>query len=359
MDGDGTFSQNLQGAPSPSMTPLMDEVFSPFHHAALLVFSRLDLFDFIHERTNVTTKELAQHANWSERATSAMLISLVSSGVLQVSPQNLREEGSDELETASTAFSLSPMGQRFLHTGSDGHVNKFLELFWEVSPQLLLEKAAVTDKEENFMLQTGGGEAPSKFFIDAMQGQTSFAARTLTPLMNFESVQKLIDVGGGSGTFVIEACRNHRHLKGSVYELPGVCPITEEYVRNANMTDRVGTISGNMFEDVSFPPADCYAFGNILHDWPDDANRGLLSKAFHSLPPNGTVVVLEMLIAEDLTSTTRSAAGLNLLMVTNEQGRQFKASELKEMMEEVGFVEVSVVSSPLTPYSLVVATKQS
>jgi len=64
-----------------------------------------------------------------------------------------------------------------------------------------------------------------------------------------------------------------------------------------------------------------------------------------------------MLLAEDVESSTRSATGLNIVMVTNEQGRQFKGSELEAMLRAAGFAATEVVRSPLTPYALVVGTK--
>ena len=107
--------------------------------------------------------------------------------------------------------------------------------------------------------------------------------------------------------------------------------------------------------------ADCYAFGNVLHDWPDAVNLSLLEKAFRSLPATkGKVVLLEMLVAEDVASSSLASAGLNLVMVTNEQGRQYKASELHSMLTKAGFdgPTIQVMSSPRTPYSLVVANKK-
>ena len=124
------------------------------------------------------------------------------------------------------------------------------------------------------------------------------------------------------------------------------------------MTNRVQAVPGNMFEDEYYPEADAYTFGNVLHDWPDEVNKGLLTKAYESLPSNGTVIILEMLIEEDIVTTTRSAAGLNLVMVTNEQGRQYKASELEKMLGDVGFVDTTVYKSSETPYSAIVSKKK-
>jgi len=328
-----------------SMIPLMDNVFAPFHHAVLLIFARLCLFDFIDSRASVSLDDIADHTQWSKRATSAMLISLATSNILDAS-----------VGPSSTSYSLTRLGKRFLSTKNHGYVNDFLDLFWNVSPQALLDKA-IEDQKENFMLETGGG-APSEAFISAMQGQTSFAAQVLTRVMPFETVHHMVDVGGGSGTLAIQACSNNDHISASVYELPGVVPITEKYIMNANLTNRIKVVPGNMFEDEYYPEADAYAFGNVLHDWPDKVNMGLLAKAYKSLPSNGTVIILEMLIAEDIVSTTQAAAGLNLVMVTNEQGRQYKASDLEKMLSDVGFVDTAVYKSNETPYSAIVSKKR-
>jgi len=214
------------------------------------------------------------------------------------------------------------------------------------------------------MLETGDGGAPSKLFIDAMQGQSSHAAIVLAPLLDAQQylseLTHFVDVGGGSGTLCLEICKHSPKLMGSIYELQGVCPMAESYIQNEQMTDRVKTVAGNMFEDEFYPAADCYGFGNVLHDWSDDANYTLLSKAFASLPKTGgKVVIMEMLLAEDTDGAPsgKAAAGLNILMAVNEDGRQYKASELESMLKKVGFQEVDVVSSLLTPYSAVVATK--
>jgi len=45
-------------------------------------------------------------------------------------------------------------------------------------------------------------------------------------------------------------------------------------------------------------------------------------------------------------------------MVTNKDGRQYKASEVTSMLEKVGFSDVEIISSPVSPYSAVVASKK-
>ncbi len=371
-----SFKSNLNDITSDekSSTPIFNLMLSQYHSSTLLVFGRLGLFDFIHGNgeDGVTVEQLAAHAKWSIRATSAMLISLTVNGILQTSPDA-------ESHSFQHKYKLTPRATRFLLSNVPGNVIGFLELFWECSPLQLLEKASDLKEQDHFMLETGGG-APSEFFINAMQGQTSHAAMVLSPLLavefhdegtlsspstNNDPNNHFVDVGGGSGTFCIEFCKALPHWKGSIYELSGVCPIAEKFFdlyNDAQLTDRIKAVPGDMFQDKLYPPAACYGFGNILHDWSDDDNKVLLQKAYDSLPPSiggkGKVIILEMLVAEDVLSTTNAAAGLNLVMVTNENGRQYKASELKSILESIGFVDVKVISSPVTPYSAIIASKK-
>jgi hypothetical protein len=175
-------------------------------------------------------------------------------------------------------------------------------------------------------LDTGRG-APSQMSIDAMQGQTSHATIVLSPLLDLSKSAHFVGVGGDSGTVCIQACKAYQHLTGSIYELEG--QTASKYVMKAKLEDRVKAVPGNMLDDKFFPAADCHAFGNVLHDWPDDTTMALLKKAYTSLPEStGKVVRLEILISEDISSTTSAA----LVTFANENGRQYKASELEKML---------------------------
>lgn len=362
-----------------NITPIFDVLMNQYHSATLVIFGRLGLFDYIHHCTNtpendgVTVDQIATYAKWSVRATSAMLISLVTSGILEAT---VRENTLSNRNTHSFehTYRLTQRAAKFLLSDAPGNMVPYLELFWECSPQLLLEKAAANKQQDNFMLETGDG-APSDMFINAMQGQTSHAAMVLAPLLAeelsvaatngselgsaSENLEHFVDVGGGSGALCHELCNVMPHWKGSIYELDGVCPIAEKFIQEAELSDRVKAVPGNMFNDKTFPRASCYGFGNVLHDWSDDVNRMLLQKAFDSLPETGgKVLIVEMLVSEDVGSTSKVAAGLNLVMVTNEDGRQYKASEIKVILESIGFVDIKVITSSITPYSAVLASKE-
>lgn len=82
---------------------------------------------------------------------------------------------------------------------------------------------------------------------------------------------------------------------------------------------------------------------NILHDWTFETCQELVQKSFHSLPAGGGRLILLHEILLD--SNHETAANFSIHMALYTRGQQFYFEELKTMMEEAGFVNVSAISS--------------
>ncbi|NIR07513.1 MAG: SAM-dependent methyltransferase, partial [Candidatus Aminicenantes bacterium] len=62
--------------------------------------------------------------------------------------------------------------------------------------------------------------------------------------------KKLLDVGGGPGTYSIAACRRFPKLKAVVFDLPETIAIANEVIAGEGMQDRVTTRAGNWETDT-------------------------------------------------------------------------------------------------------------
>ena len=64
-----------------------------------------------------------------------------------------------------------------------------------------------------------------------------------------------------------------------------------------------------------------YSLGRILHDWPEDRIRLLLSKIYAALPAGGALLIAEKLLDEDKSGPTPAQMqSLNMLVCT--EGRE-------------------------------------
>jgi hypothetical protein len=134
-------------------------------------------------------------------------------------------------------------------------------------------------------------------------------------------------------------------------DLPAVCALTPDYVKERGLADRIDMHAADMFRDPWPPGYDAVFFSNIFHDWRPATCLGLARRAFAALPSGGTINLHEMLLSDD-GSGPRTAAAFSVLMALGTQGQQFTFGELETLLTAAGFADIECHStSPL--YSLV------
>ena len=99
---------------------------------------------------------------------------------------------------------------------------------------------------------------------------------TLVKNYGLSSCQRLLDVGGGSGGVAIAAVKACPHIQATVVDVSNVTPITQRFVTEAGVSDRVKVITGNVVEaplHESFDAIIMKSFIQVLS--PSDAQRAL------------------------------------------------------------------------------------
>ena len=171
----------------------------------------------------------------------------------------------------------------------------------------------------------------------------------------FTDIARLLDVGGGSGCFMVAAAQSHPRLRCTVMELPAMCEAASVYIDAGGVADRVDTCAVDMFRQPWPGGYDAIFFSNIWHDWNMRTCRWLAARTFEALPPGGRILLHEMLLDEEGGGPV-TAASFSLLMLLATQGQQFTFSELKSILQGAGFARVdSVATHPY--YSVVIGHK--
>ena len=150
---------------------------------------------------------------------------------------------------------------------------------------------------------------------------------------------RVLDVAGGSGALSIALARRHPELAAHVWEIPAVCPLTDEYVAAAGLAGRITSSPGNMFEDPWPAGYDVLILSQILHDWDFETGARLLASAFGALAPGGQIVIHEKLV-EDGAPAPLANALVHLDMLVWTEGQQYTEAELTGALESAGFETV-------------------
>jgi O-methyltransferase domain/Dimerisation domain len=188
----------------------------------------------------------------------------------------------------------------------------------------------------------------------AMQSHSLPAAIGVARNGEFDGISRLLDVGGGSGCFAIALAQEHPEMQCSIMELPTMCEVAQEYIRDGGVQGRVDTVAVDMFRQ-SWPQGyDALFFSNVYHDWNFETCEWLTQQSFGVLPSGGRLYLHEMLLDDDGAGPVTPASFSVLMLGT--QGQQFTFPELKTMLEGAGFRDVTAKHT-YGYYSLTVGVK--
>jgi hypothetical protein len=163
----------------------------------------------------------------------------------------------------------------------------------------------------------------------------------------FAATSRLLDVGGCSGVFSIALAERHSGLSCTIMDLPAVCELAPDYVKERGLEDRIDCHAADMFRDPWPQGYDAVFLSNIFHDWRPATCLALARHAFAVLPAGGTINLHEMLLNDDAAGP-RTAAAFSVLMAASTQGQQFTFAQLESLLAAAGFVGISChATSPL------------
>ncbi|MFH1071729.1 MAG: methyltransferase [Candidatus Glassbacteria bacterium] len=175
-------------------------------------------------------------------------------------------------------------------------------------------------------------------FILGMKNSAILGAQRLAAEIDVASARRLLDVGGGPGTYAIEFCRHNPRLTASVFDLPPVIgEITREQVNEAGLQDRIECIGGDYLKDSLGEGYDLVLVSNIIHSLGEAEIRRLFAGCRKAAAPGGRIVVKDFLLDEDrIAPAFASLFAVNMLTGT-ESGNCYTAGEVRQWLEEAGF----------------------
>ena len=137
-------------------------------------------------------------------------------------------------------------------------------------------------------------------FIQAMHWRGREQGAEIASLIDLEGVNRVLDIGGGSGAFSMAFVRAGAG-SAVVFDLPGVIPITKNYIDTEGFRASISTIEGDYHHDPLPSGFDLAFLSAVIHSNSPEENRRLVRKAASSLNPGGRVVIVDWLMSDDRT----------------------------------------------------------
>ena len=122
---------------------------------------------------------------------------------------------------------------------------------------------------------------------------TRYEAQVCMKYHDFGPYERILDIGGNSGEFVLQICKIYPRIFATVFDLPLVCDIGRKHVGSEPEAGKITFIKGNALANVLPKGFDLIIFKSMLHDWPEKEAKELIRRASQSLEPGGTLLIFE------------------------------------------------------------------
>ena len=167
------------------------------------------------------------------------------------------------------------------------------------------------------------------------------AGRELAVAQDFSRFHHLLDVAGGSGGLAIAVCRSRSNLHATVVDLPAVTPITERFIAEAGMSDRVGVMAADVVAAPLGGSFDLAILRNVIQVLSRDQARRTLRHVGEVLEPNGAICILGWVLDDSRLAPPEIAASNFAFLNIYDEGRAYTESEHRDWLTEAGFVDVA------------------
>jgi hypothetical protein len=171
--------------------------------------------------------------------------------------------------------------------------------------------------------------------------------------------QRLLDIGGASGTWTIAFLRAVPEATAVLFDLPEVIPPARRRLAQAGLADRVTLIPGDFTVDELPGGADFAWLSAIAHQNSCAQNRVLYSKICSALTAGGILAIRDVVMDASHTQPPAGALFAINMLVGTEGGGTFTFDEFEADLKSAGFTDITLLHQDAGMNSLVRARKPS
>jgi SAM-dependent methyltransferase len=179
-------------------------------------------------------------------------------------------------------------------------------------------------------------------------------ARALPETFDFSPYRRLLDIGGGTGSWTIPVVERYPQLEATVLDLPAVVPMAREQIAEANLGSRVAVEVGDAMVGELPKGYDVFLVANLIHYWTPQDNHALLERVRRAADAGSRLLLADFWTNATHTEPLHAALMAGEFAAHLRDGDVYSVDEIRDWLPQTGwrFVE----HAPLTgPQSLIVA----
>jgi SAM-dependent methyltransferase len=168
-------------------------------------------------------------------------------------------------------------------------------------------------------------------FHDAQAAGARLQALMCEGSLPLDGVRSVLDVGGGTGTFLAHVLAGHPGMSGAVLDRPDAEDRARATFAEAGVAGRATFEAGDFFRAVP-SGHDLHVLTAIVHDWSDHDCARVLANCAAALAPGGRICVVEFTLEPGRFGSFTQASDALMLALTH-GGRERTADQFDALWQ--------------------------
>ncbi|MEW6672069.1 MAG: methyltransferase [Thermodesulfobacteriota bacterium] len=290
-------------------------------HAAV----KLDVFTAIGSESS-DADALAGKLSADSRALAMLLNALTAMGLLV---------------KKGASYANTPVSAAFLSKHSSRYIGFIIMHHYHLAESWLrLDQAVLAGRPVRTRAAAGDADRREAFLMGMFNMAMSVAPR-IVKAVDLSGRRRLLDLGGGPGTYAVHFCRATPEMRATVYDLAATRPFAEKTIAQFNLADRIDFMDGDYVTEERIKGSfDAAWLSHILHGEGPQTCREIIRKTVSALEPGGMLVVHEFVLNNEKDGPLfPTLFSLNMLLGT-EGGQAYSEKEIMDMLAGAGLKDI-------------------
>jgi SAM-dependent methyltransferase len=236
----------------------------------------------------------------------------------------------------------SPGADRYLVRHARGYVGDYYlrQIATTLYPQVPAARAVVRGQPGGTYAAFMDEPARVEEFIRGQHAGSSGPAYLLAKTHDLTRFTCLLDLGGGSGAFSIEAVRRFG-LSAIVVDHPAVVAVARKIVAESGLGERIRCVPGDVVAGPWPAGGDVILLSYVVSSYGPGVLRELLARARSYLPSGGGLVIHDFALHGDRPGPRNAALWFFANLAVSTTTHPHTVGEISRAMSEAGFVDVA------------------
>jgi hypothetical protein len=176
-----------------------------------------------------------------------------------------------------------------------------------------------------------------QIFSAGVEALTAPVAASLAAAYDFSGHRRLLDIGGGTGSFLVAVLRRYPALRGTLFELPGACVVARQRLSAEPEGSRIDIIEGDMFKTPLPAGHDVLLVANTAHVLSPLRNLDLMRKMRETVQSGARLLLVDFWMNPTHTEPPAAALMSGEFLVMAGEGQAYSEQEADYWLAQTGW----------------------